>query len=166
MTRHFLIFIVLLVISGGTFAQEQLTTFIIVRHAERADDGSGDPDISEVGKERASRLSQLLSKTAVNAIYSTGYKRTRNTVTPLANAKGLQISSYEALNGQAIDKMLKDHAGGIIVVSGHSNTVPWTVNYLTGNNQLKDFADDDFSNVLVVSVLSKGKVTSVTWLSY
>ena len=164
--RSFLLVAVVWASTGNVFAQEQLTTFILVRHAERSDEGGGDPDISETGKLRAMRLAEVLSKTSVQAIYSTGYKRTRNTVTPLADAKGLKISIYEALKGEEIEKMLKDHAGGTVVVSGHSNTIPWTVNYLIGRDELKNFADDDYKNFLVVTVLKKGAVTNITWLTY
>lgn len=166
MLRSLLFLAVVWTSSGIIFAQEQLTTFILVRHAERSDEGGGDPDISENGKQRAQRLADILSKTSIQAIYSTGYKRTKNTVTPLANAKGLKISIYEALKGEEIEKMLKDHAGETIVVSGHSNTIPWTANYLIGKDEFKNFDDDDYKNFLVVTVLKKGSVTNVTWLTY
>jgi len=84
----------------------------------------------------------------------------------LAGAKGLEVLPYEPLKGEAIDKMLQDHAGQTVVISGHSNTIPWTANYLTGNNELKDFADNDYTNFLVVSVLKKGASTNLTWLTY
>ena len=155
-----------LAISVQTFAQSQITTFILVRHAERGEDGTKDPDISEDGKKRANRLAEMLSKTSIAAIYSTTYKRTRNTVAPLASAKGLEVLPYEPLKGESIDKMLLDHAGKTVVISGHSNTIPWTANYLTGNNELKDFADNDYTNFLVVSVLKKGTSTNLTWLTY
>ncbi len=149
-----------------SYAQEQLTTFILVRHSERADDGSKDPELSEAGKARATRLAEMLSKTSVQAVYSTSFKRTRNTVSPLAQAKGLEILSYEPLKAEPLDKMLHDHAGGTVVISGHSNTIPWTANYLIGKEQLKNFSDDDYKNFLVVTVLKKGSVTNITWLTY
>jgi broad specificity phosphatase PhoE len=166
MIRCLLFFAFAFVVPEIVAAQEQITTFILVRHAERSDESGGDPDISEDGKARAKRLAEALSKTSIQAIYSTGYKRTKNTVTPLADAKGLKISIYEALKGEEIEKMLKDNMGGTIVVSGHSNTIPWTANYLIGKDEFKNFGDDDYGNFLVVSVLSKGKVTKVTWLTY
>jgi 2,3-bisphosphoglycerate-dependent phosphoglycerate mutase len=166
MNRIALVLAIVLAISVQSFAQNQITTFILVRHAERGEDGTKDPDISEDGKKRANRLAEMLSKTSIAAIYSTAYKRTRNTVGPLAGVKGLEVLQYEALKGEAIDKMLQDHAGQTVVVCGHSNTIPWTANYLTGNNEFKDFADNDYTNFLVVSVLKKGTTTKVTWLSY
>lgn len=142
------------------------TTFILVRHAEKGDDGTKDPDLTETGNARAKRLATLLGKTQVDAIYSTNYKRTRNTVAPLASSKGIGVTDYDAFKTDAIDKMLNKHAGGTIVISGHSNNIPWVANYLTGKESYKDFADTEYENVLIVTVIEKGKNTKVVWLSY
>ena len=151
---------------GAGLAQEQLTTFILIRHGERAEDGSEDPELSVEGKARATRLAEMLSKTSIQAVYSTSFKRTRNTVSPLAQAKGMEVLLYEPLKADPLDKMLKDHKGGTVVISGHSNTIPWTANYLIGKEELKNFAADDYKNFLVVTVLKKGSVTNITWLTY
>src|SRR5688572_14758185 len=107
--RIALFLVILLAVSVQSLAQNQITTFILVRHAEKGEDGTKDPDLSEEGKQRAIRLADMLSKTSITAIYSTSFKRTRNTVVPLANAKSLEIFSYDPLKSEAIDKMLKDH---------------------------------------------------------
>ena len=164
--RSLLLVAIIWLTIGDALAQEQITTFILLRHGERSDEAGNDPDLSEAGKARATRLAEMLSKASIQAIYSTSYKRTRNTVSPLAKAKGLEILPYETLTGEPLDKMLKDHAGGTVVISGHSNTIPWTANYLIGKEQFKNFADDDYKNFLVVSVLKKGSVTNITWLTY
>ena len=164
--RSILLVAVVWTSTGTAFAQEQLTTFILIRHGERAEDGSEDPELSDEGKSRATRLAEMLSKTSIQAVYSTSFKRTRNTVSPLAQAKGLEVLLYEPLKADPLDKMLKDHVGGTVVISGHSNTIPWTANYLIGKEQLKNFAADDYKNFLVVTVLKKGSVTNITWLTY
>ncbi len=142
------------------------TTFILVRHAEKGDDGTKDPDLTETGNARAKRLATLLGKTQVDAIYSTTYKRTRNTVAPLASSKGIGVTDYDAFKTEAIDGMLKKHSGGTIVIAGHSNNIPWIANYLTGKETYKDFADTEYENLLIVTVIEKGKNTKVVWLSY
>lgn len=164
--RSLLLIAVVWTATGVAFAQEQLTTFILVRHGEKVDDGSKDPELNEEGKTRALRLAEMLSKTSVTAVYSTSFKRTQNTVSPLATAKGLEVLLYEPLKPEPLDKMLTTHAGGTIVISGHSNTIPWTANYLIGKDQLKNFAEGDYKNFLVVTVLKKGSVTNITWLTY
>lgn len=145
---------------------QQVTTFILVRHAEKAQDGSKDPSLSEEGNARAKRLDDLLNRTNIDAIYTTAYKRTRSTVEPIAQTKGVSILEYEPQRESAIDAMLKDHAGKTILVTGHSNTIPEIANWLTGTKQFKDFEDTDYGNVIIVSLVSKGTGAKVTWLRY
>ena len=161
-----LILFFLLTIGYTAYSQQAITTFILTRHAEKGDDGSKDPDLTTAGNERAQLLVKILKETNVDAIYATAYKRTRNTVAPLAQAKGLTLEGYEAFKTDEIDLMLKKYAGGTIVISGHSNNIPWIVNYLIGKEQYQSFDDTRYDNLIVVSVLEKGKSAKVTWLSY
>lgn len=156
----------LLSIGTTVYAQQAITTFILTRHAEKGDDGTKDPDLSKLGNERAQALLRMLNKTKVDAIYSTRYKRTQNTVMPLAQAKGLAISAYEGLKMEEIDQILDRHLGGTIVISGHSNNIPSIVNYLTGKVEYQSFDDTEYNNLIVVTLIEKGKTTKVTWLNY
>ncbi|HNV30658.1 MAG TPA: phosphoglycerate mutase family protein [Cyclobacteriaceae bacterium] len=161
--KYIFLFVVLISFS---IVQAQPTTFILVRHAEKGNDGTKDPDLTEAGTRRAQLLATMLKKTQVDAIYSTAYKRTRNTVSPLATTKGLSVSGYEAFKTDEIDQILKKHTGGTVVIAGHSNNIPWIANYLTGKETYKDFEDSDYENLLIVTVVEKGKNAKVVWLSY
>ncbi len=150
---------------------EKLTTFILLRHAEKVVDGAmadktKDPDLSEAGKTRAESLVSLFKNATISAIYSTPFLRTRKTVEPLANSKSLIIKEYETNKLDAIDKMLKEHEGKTIVVCGHSNTIPKIANYLSGSGNYKDFDDTDYGNILIITISSKKKTASVTWLHF
>lgn len=145
---------------------QQITTFILVRHAEKVIDDSKDPVLSEAGNARAIRLLVLLERASVDAIYTTPYKRTRATVEPLAQAKGVAIHEYEPQKEAAIDELLTAHAGKTIVLCGHSNTIPEIANWLTGSKQYHEFDESDFGNLMIVSVIKKGSVANVTWLRY
>ena len=151
-------------ISG--FAQEQITTFLLIRHAEKGDDGTKDPDLTEAGRQRSVRLTEMLKDQSIDAIYSTKFKRTQNTVALLAESRKLKVLSYEASRPGDIDAILSQYRGGTVVICGHSNSIPWTINYLMGKENYKDFEDKDYKNFVVVSVVEKGKVTKVTWLNY
>jgi 2,3-bisphosphoglycerate-dependent phosphoglycerate mutase len=163
--RVLVVFIFLLVAATTVSAQRESTTFILLRHAERADDGSKDPEISDAGKARAQKLAQLLAQTKVDAIYSTPYKRTTLTVTPLAESKQLKIENYDPMSAQLVDDMLKKHKGGTVVICGHSNTIPANLNLLTGTTDYKNFDDTDFGNVVIVTLAEKGNA-KITWLRY
>lgn len=151
----------------SSVAQDKITTFVLIRHAEKAmDQSTNDPDLSAVGKKRAQRLADLLNEGEVNAIYSTPYKRTRQTVEPLAVKKGLTILDYEINKEEEIDKMLSAHTGGTIVVVGHSNTIPWMANKLLGVQKYHPWEDGDYDNVWIISVVEKGKSAKLVWVNY
>jgi broad specificity phosphatase PhoE len=166
MKKWLFICVCLLVGIGPSFAQKSLTTFILVRHAEKADDGTKDPPLLPVGSDRAEQLRSMLSKVSVDAIYTTSFKRTRQTVQPLAEAKKIEVRTYEAFSADEIEKMLRAHRGGTVVICGHSNNIPWTANLLLGSEQFKDYAENEYENMLIVSVAEKGKVASVTCLVF
>ncbi|MEO5980062.1 MAG: phosphoglycerate mutase family protein [Chryseolinea sp.] len=147
-------------------AQSTITTFILIRHAEKVLDSSEDPVLLPKGEERAKKLVSVLEKTKVDAIYSTKFNRTMSTVSPLASSKGLDVRVYEPFKETPIDEILKQHPGGTVVISGHSNSIPWIANLLVGKKEFADFSDDDYGNILIVDVIAKGKVAKVTWLRY
>lgn len=157
MKRIALIFVwFCLLLSGCTQAQDRVTTFILVRHAEKENDGTKDPDLTEAGKQRASELVRVLNDVKIDAIYSTAYQRTQNTVKPIADAKNLKIISYNAMQGNEMDKIFTEHKGGTVVIAGHSNTTPWVANYFLGADVYPDFEDADYDNIIFLSIIDKG----------
>lgn len=160
---------IFIVVLGFEFVNAQsptITTVILVRHAEKGTDDPKDPELSEAGKQRAQRLAEVLKEIKVDAIYSTPYKRTRNTVAPLAEVKGLSIVTYDPSKKDEIDQLLQKFSGGTIVVAGHSNTVPGFANYLTGKTEFQNFDDTDYDNLLIVNVIERGKSAKAVWLTY
>jgi 2,3-bisphosphoglycerate-dependent phosphoglycerate mutase len=143
---------------------QPVTTFILVRHAEKGNNGTKDPDLNEAGRMRAQALAKLMQATKVDAIYSTPYKRTRNTVTPLATAKGFDVLEYTKI--EEMDAILKRYSGGTIIVCGHSNTVPAIANYLIGKDSYLAFEDSEYGNIIIVSLVEKGTNANVVWLNY
>src|SRR5688572_27557963 len=122
MKRHVISFLLVLVVASACAQKDQsITTFILLRHAEKGNDGTDDPNLTPEGLERSNRIVAMLKNTAVDAVYSTHYKRAKNTIAPLAQSKGLQVLSYEAHQPEVIEAMIKKHQGGTIVVCGHSN---------------------------------------------
>ena len=144
-----IVFFVLLFACASSYAQ---TTFILIRHAEKEATGT-DPNLTKEGEERAKKLVSMLEKQHVDEIYSTNFNRTKNTVKPLAEAKGLQVKTYDKQPDVANLK-------GTIVIVGHSNTIPALANQLIGKDQFKNFDDTDFGNILII------KDGSVTHLRY
>ena len=165
-TCLFLLFTMLIFANACAQRSETVTTFILLRHAEKATDGTDDPDLKPEGVERAERIAAMFKNTHVDAIYSTRYKRTTNTIALLARTKNLSVQHYEAHKPDAIEDILKKHAGRTVVVCGHSNNIPWTANLLLGKEEYKNYDDAEYGIILIVSVIEKGKLAKVTRLDY
>jgi phosphohistidine phosphatase SixA len=140
------------------------TTIFLVRHAERANDGTNNPSISKDGEKRAQKLAEVLSKSGVTAIYSTNYQRTIKSVEPLAKVNNLEVKLYVPMDEEELKKIVEDNRGGVIVICGHSNTTPWSANFLAGT-KLEQFNDSDYGNILIVTLWDFGKA-SLTRVNY
>lgn len=158
----------LLVLSHLAIGQDTpITTFILVRHAEKdLTQSTSDPDLSADGKARATRLVEMLQQTDIHGVYSTNFKRTQQTVEQVALAKSLAVTVYDARNTADIDAMITKHAGQTILVSGHSNTIPAFANYLIGEDKYQPMGDGEYGNIIVVSLTARGKSAKIVWLEY
>lgn len=154
---------VLVVTPGILFAfQTEPTTLIFVRHAERAEDGTRNPPISEEGKRRAVNLVGSLSEYDVKAIYSTPYKRTRMTATPIADSLGLEIQEYgfEGIR-EFLAGLIEEHAGYTVLIVGHSNTTPSLTNLVLGEDKFEQLEETDYGDMFIIktSEIGSGKLS-------
>lgn len=127
-----LFFLLTVGLTVPAWAQESDATstgWLVVRHADR--NGNAD-ELTAAGKRRAEALKSLGENLRVTAIYSTDYKRTRETVQPLAEALGIDVQLYDVADPNWLDAAAEENAGGVIVVVGHSNTTPAVVRALAG----------------------------------
>lgn len=139
-------------------AQESVVVYV-VRHAERAEDGTNDPSISAEGHARAALLAQLVSQAGITHIHTTDYKRTRQTVAPLADASGVSVEVYDPRDLPAFAEQLKSRPGRHLVV-GHSNTTPALVEALGGDAH-GVIAEMEYDRLYVLVIPPESPVTTV-----
>ncbi len=120
--------------TSGAQISPQSVTFVVVRHAEKALDDAEDPSLNEAGRSRAERLAQVMARTPPAAIYATQFRRTQQTAQPSGIAFGLPVLRYQAQQPAAdLARQLREtHDKGVVLVVGHSNTVPDIVTALSG----------------------------------
>jgi len=109
------------------------TIAVVVRHAEKVREGSKDPPLTEAGARRARDLDRMLTGVPLAALISTPYRRTRETLRPLAARTGLPITETAPGDDpiEATVRAIERVRGGAAVVAGHSNTVAEIVEALT-----------------------------------
>ncbi len=141
-------------------AAEGSSTFILVRHAEKEKSGD-DPELSMEGKQRAKELSILLRETQIDAIYSTPFKRTRQTMLPLADLKNLPVKEYSASMpyAQFADKLSSEHPGKVILIAGHSNTIPEILKVLSKGSFNISIDESEYDNLFIVTGINEAHPT-------
>ncbi len=140
-----------------TGEQNQITTIFLVRHAEKVADGSSDPALTPGGSARADELASILKHVKLDAIYSTPYLRTKQTVLPLAKEKGLRVILYKPREKDFLKKVLQAYSGGTVLIVGHSNTIPGMANELAGQSDFSDLDDATYDNLFIACVPIEGK---------
>lgn len=142
--------------------QQPDTTLVLVRHAEKANDGTQDPPLDSLGAIRADALAHTLQDIDFSAVYSTAYKRTRETVNQIATTSSLQLTEYDPNEKEFLGRAVAENAGKMLLVSGHSNTVPAMVNQLTGS-QLGNLQEWEYDFLYIITV---GSDTTMQVLHY
>ncbi|MDA0313029.1 MAG: histidine phosphatase family protein [Gemmatimonadetes bacterium] len=131
--------------------QEETIVVYLVRHSERAEDGSNDPPISEAGWTRSRLLATMLADANLTQLHSTDLKRTRSTGEPTAEAAGLAIDSYDPRDLPGFAARLKTMPGQHLVL-GHSNTTPQLVAAL-GGEPGPDIEEMEYDRLYIVTIV-------------
>ena len=134
-----------------TTDEDVVTKIIIVRHAEKADEGTKNPPLSEEGLQRAERLSSMLSDLKIDRLYATPFLRTNQTLTPLSKNFGIAIESYEASDATFAEQLLQKNKGKTVVVAGHSNSSPTLVNRLIKKEMYQKLDESVFSKIWILT---------------
>ncbi len=169
MNRFLVLFFVAIILfagcenSGNQKENVVTTTLFLVRHAEKADDGTKDPPLDSMGILRAAALQHLLQDVSFNAVYASPYKRTQQTVVAIAQKQALEVTEYDPGSKEFVAQLLEGSKGGNFLVSGHSNTVPGMVNQLLNEDKFGNLEDSEYDFLFIVTI---GSDTTLQVLHY
>lgn len=80
----------------------------------------------------------------------------------MADALSLPINSYDAADTEAImEHIVKVHKGKVILVVGHSNTVPALIGNMGASKRVPEIAEDEYDNIYIVSIPWFGKTKTI-----
>ncbi len=141
----------------ATFSRP-VTTVILVRHAEKKiEPENPDPDLAPEGFDRAREIAREFGDSGINAIYATQYKRTQQTVKPLADRTGVAVNLLNAnQTDELVNRIQTAHRGQTIFVAGHNNTVPAIVSTLS-NESYPVIPESEYDNLYIVTIYRFGK---------
>ena len=133
--------------------ENDCSTFYLIRHAEkvRTNKSDRDPELNEKGILRALDWKEYFLDKDITKIYSTNYKRTLETVKPFQEAIGLATILYSPSSIDYKD-FISSNKGEIVLVVGHSNTIPNFVNELINDQVYAQIDDLNNSNLYIVNL--------------
>jgi len=143
----------LIIFLAFSIPENDCSTFYLIRHAEkvRTDKSDRDPALNEKGIIRALNWKEYFIDKDISKIYSTNYKRTIETVKPLQEAMGLATILYSPSSIDYKD-FISSNKGEIVLVVGHSNTIPNFVNELINEQVYTQIDDLNNSNLYIVNM--------------
>jgi phosphohistidine phosphatase SixA len=124
-------------------------TLYLVRHAEKLANDGNDPALSEAGMDRAKQLATWFQDKNLKDIWSSDYRRSRDTAGPLVSRLGLVVTLYDAHDLPALARDLVENRHNALVV-GHSNTTPELARLLC-QCFIDDMGDSEYDRLIVVS---------------
>lgn len=133
--------------------ENDCSTFYLIRHAEkvRINKTDRDPALNEKGMIRALNWRDFFIDKDISKIYSTNYKRTLETVKPIEVAMGLTAILYSP-SSIDYENFISSNKGEIVLVVGHSNTIPEFVNELINDQVYSQIDDLNNSNLYIVNL--------------
>lgn len=160
--KKIILIIAVLFSSIGVFSQEEITTYYLIRHAEKVktDTTDKDPTLNNEGIKRSENWVKILSDVSFDAVYSTDYKRTKQTAKFIADSQKLQILGYDS--GNMFDEAFQYNTKGkTILIVGHSNTTPYFANKILGIEKYPQIDETNNGNLYIVTVIGDKKTSTL-----
>ncbi|MCL1049140.1 histidine phosphatase family protein [Shewanella abyssi] len=136
-------------------------TIIVVRHAEKLNDGTRDPVLSNIGYQQAQTLAEALSALTVSQAIASNYQRTQLTLKPLAATQNIEVTIASTKDGIethiAEIVALVDSVSGNSVIAGHSNTVPLIIKAL-GGPQIDALDESSYGGLYQLTITPSAEV--------
>jgi broad specificity phosphatase PhoE len=154
-----------LLLAAATRLDAQPTLVVLVRHAEKAAVPGNDPPLSDVGRERATALAIALRSSPPTAIVVSALQRTGLTADVVAQQVGVKptvipMEGGTAAHIAAVAKAVQS-AKGVVLVVGHSNTVPAIIKAL-GGPALPDICDATYGHFFTLTPAREGQPVALT----
>jgi phosphohistidine phosphatase SixA len=143
---------------AATGAAAEPTGYYVMRHLQK---GAGDdPGLSEQGQKAARRLAGWFTGERPEFIYVSNTRRARETAAPLAAKLGITAREYDPRDTPGLIARVKADSG-IVLIVGHSNTVPDIVELLGGEKPAV-LLDSDYGDIWHVGPGGKTEKRSLT----
>ena len=140
---------------------EEMTIYYFIRHAEKntSNPQNEDPELTVEGRNRVETWREVFKEVPFDLVYSSHYKRTRQTARPIAGDHNLEVLTFDTkkLNDKEFQE---DTKGKTVLVVGHRDLNPEWVNYLIEEDRYENIPESESGSVFIVTVSPGGEKTS------
>jgi len=133
------------------------STVVLLRHAEPQTSGA-DPGLTAAGRKRAELLGFMFQNAGVTTLFTSEFRRTKETAQPLAARVSLVPEVLPGLNTAAHRDRVLAVPAGVALVVGHTNTVPQLIAALGAGNNVQ-IAENEFDRMFIVSLRGAGEAS-------
>jgi broad specificity phosphatase PhoE len=153
-------------VSRPAVALAQPSLVILVRHGEKQPSPADDPSLSDAGVARAKALDVALAHSTPGTIIVSTRKRTSETAAVVQARTGV-VPTVIGLDAEHVRNVVATvrRAKGVVLVVGHSNTIPAIVNALAGTI-LPDLCDASYATLFVVTPATGAHAAQLVQSSY
>lgn len=154
-TRSLFGIALLIFLAVATVSAQRDKTIVLVRHVEKDSSPTADkvdPDLSEEGRARAERLAKVVKRYKPHEIFSTNFKRTRETAQPIARRRKKDIQTYDPSKPADLVQKIMDPASKTVhyLIVGHSNTIPGLANLLAKKEVFRNLLESEYGVIWVI----------------
>jgi phosphohistidine phosphatase SixA len=127
-----------------------MITILLVRHADiDRPPASSDPGLNDAGRARAEELAHVVGSAGVTTVFTSPLRRTKETAEPACKALGIDASEMPPAAAVAAAARAGS-LGGVVLIAGHSNTVPEVITALGAPPPV--IGETEFDNLFVVTL--------------
>jgi phosphohistidine phosphatase SixA len=98
-------------------------------------------------------MATLWDAAGVSTIFTSSFRRTKQTVQPLAARLGIQDREAPPVS-DLVREVKSGEVGPVILIAGHSNTVPQIIEAFGVQVQIPVIGDREFDSLFVVTLIS------------
>lgn len=139
--------------------ESSVTQIYILRHTEKTDADSEDPELSDTGIARARYWQTVLQHVEIDRIFTTDFTRNIQTAKILSGDSGIELEYYYPLSFDVL-KFLNTIRGQQVLIIGHSNTIPDMINRLIGETRYPPMSHLDYDQLFMITIGEGGDTSS------
>lgn len=136
-----------------------VTQIYILRHTEKADDTSEDPELSTAGIKRANYWKKVLQNIDFDKVFTTEFKRNIQTADIISKERTIQPDLYYPMSFDVL-KFINQIKGQNVLIIGHSNTIPDMVNRLIDETKYPPMSHQNYNVMYIVTINGNGETSS------